>query len=229
VTASAAGRGVHLGAGGQLGGRAAGRRRSAGPAGEQLDRRPTSSGRPRQEPSSGRGEPLGEHLPGQPDPGDAASRPAPGVPQLAGDGAHPGPVPQPVVRALLHRDVRPGQRVHDRRRLGVGPVEHGDVGERESGRPAVDPAGVQRPVREATDQVVDGAYQEVGLVRDGGCQQGPRPAAPQVSRARSSRRPRTSDDGAMACTRGQDGRRRAVVAGQPDQPGVVKSWEKRRK
>ena len=67
-----------------------------------------------------------------------------------------GRSPQPVVRALLERHAGPAQRLGQRPRLGVGAVEHGDVGERQAVLgPAVGPARVQRQERGAAQQPVD--------------------------------------------------------------------------
>ena len=88
-------------------------------------------------------------------------------------------------------------------------------------RPAVDPAGVERPVRQPADQLVDRADDEVGLVGD---RAGGVPADQRRLRVEPGRvEPPAADqrgrrDGLHGG--GQDRRRRAVVAGQPDQPGV---------
>ena len=84
---------------------------------EHLDGRPhVARARRAPAPSRWRREPFGQHLPGQPYPGGQRPAEPVGEPQLAGDRRHAGPVPQPVVRALLHRDAGPGQRVDDRPR-----------------------------------------------------------------------------------------------------------------
>ena len=171
-----------------------------------------------------RGVPLGQHLRGQLDPGRERAAQAVGVPQLAGDHLHAGPVPQPVVRPLLHRHAGPGQRVHDRPGLRVGAVEHRDVRERQRARrdrAGVDPARVQRAVRQAADQLVDGTHHEVGLVGDAAGEVAADQRRLRVEPGRVE--PPAADqrgrrDGLHGG--GQDRRRRAVVAGQPDQPGV---------
>ena len=89
------------------------------------------------------------------------------VPQLPGDDLHAGAVPQTVVRALLHRHAGPRQRLDDRTGLRVGPVQHGDVRERQRAggdRARVHPPGVQRPVRQPADQLVHRPDDEVRLV-----------------------------------------------------------------
>ena len=64
-----------------------------------------------------RGEPLGQHLRRPARTRAASDPPSPSACRSSRAIApHPGPVAQPVVRALLHRDAGPGQRLDDRRR-----------------------------------------------------------------------------------------------------------------
>ena len=99
-----------------------GRRRSAAASGsQQVDRGPDVARRSRpvrRRPASGAAYRWASTCAGQLAPGAAerAAAAPPAKPQLAGDRRDAGPVAQPVVRALLHRDAGPGQRLDDRRR-----------------------------------------------------------------------------------------------------------------
>ena len=82
--------------------------------------------------------------------------------------ATPGAIAEPVVGTLLRWNPGMSQGIDDCHRLRVRAIEHSDVREgerrRRSGTP-VNPARVERAVRQATDQLVDCAYHEICLVR----------------------------------------------------------------
>ena len=86
----------------------------------------------------------------------------------------------------------------------------------------VDPAGVEGPVRHAADQLrrsCRATHSASAAAVAAGCT--PSSGASGSSRAGSRRRPRTSERRRDRLRRRRDDRRgRAVVAGQPDHPGV---------